>query len=94
MEELHGHVFIGDSYYCDSDELTNYTVQNDQTMGWPANNFCTGPPGTNSSPPQFIVQLPAPTTDMIQVSICCDRGTGDEDIPIRLLEICVQQQSS
>jgi hypothetical protein len=27
------------------------------------------------SPPWFSVQLSAPTTDMIEVSICCDQGT-------------------
>ena len=87
--------FISDSYYSDSDELTNYIIQNDP-LRWDGqqNNFCTEPPGTNSSPPQFTVQLPAPTTDMIEMSIGCDQGTGDEDIPITLLEICVQQQSS
>ena len=45
--------------------------------------------GTNS-PPWFSVQLPAPTTDTIQVSICCDQGTGDEDTPVELIEIYVQ----
>ena len=34
-----------------------------------------------------VLQLPAPTTDMIEVSIYCDQGTNDEDTPINLL-IC------
>jgi hypothetical protein len=42
------------------------------------------------SPPWFSVQLPAPTTDMIEVSICCDQGTLDEDTPVELMEIYVQ----
>ena len=41
---------------------------------------CTG---TNSSP-WFSVQLPAPTMDVIKVSICCDQGTDDEDVPVEL----------
>ena len=45
--------------------------------------------GTNS-PPWFSVQIPAPTTDAIEVSICCDLSTSDEDVPIELIEIYVQ----
>ena len=39
------------------------------------------------TPTWFSVQLPAPITDMIEVSICCDHGINDEDTPIELLEI-------
>ena len=82
---------IGDNYYCDSGRLTNIFSNDPLWDGQQCeNNCCTGPPGTNSSPPWFTVQLPTPTTDMIEVSICCDQGTGDEDTPIRLLEIYVQ----
>ena len=42
------------------------------------------------SPPWFSVQLPAPTMDMIEVSICCDQSTTDEDTPVELIEIYVQ----
>ena len=42
------------------------------------------------SPPWFSVQLPAPTIDMIEVSICCDQGTMDEDTPVELIEMYVQ----
>jgi hypothetical protein len=45
--------------------------------------------GTNS-PPWFTVQLPAPTTDVIEVSICADESIDTEDTPIELLEIYVQ----
>ena len=41
---------------------------------------CTGA----NSPQWFSVQLPAPTTDMTEVSICCDKGTDDEDILVEL----------
>ena len=57
-----------------------------QIMGWPTvwrytccNNTMT--------PPWFSVELPAPTTDMIEVSICADEPTNNEDTPIELLEI-------
>ena len=38
----------------------------------------------------FSIQLPAPTTDMIEVSICCDENTINEDTPIELIEMYVQ----
>ena len=42
------------------------------------------------SPPWFSVQLPAPTTDTIEVSICCDESTMNEDTPVEIIEIYVQ----
>ena len=42
------------------------------------------------SPPWFSVQLPAPTTDAVEVSICCNQSTDDEDVPVELIEIHVQ----
>ena len=42
------------------------------------------------SPPWFSVQLSAPTTDPIKVSICCNQGTDDEDVPVELIEMYVQ----
>ena len=47
---------------------------------------CTG----TNSPPWFSIQLPAPITDAIEVSICCDQDTADEDVPVELIEIYVQ----
>ena len=43
-----------------------------------------------NTPPWFSVQLPAPTNDKIQVSICGDQSTTDEDTPVELIEIYVQ----
>jgi hypothetical protein len=42
------------------------------------------------SPPWFSVQLPTRTTDRIEVRICADESTSNEDTPIQLLEIYVQ----
>ena len=47
---------------------------------------CTG----TKSPPWFSVQLHAPTTDAIEVSICCDQNTNDEDVSVELIETYVQ----
>ena len=42
------------------------------------------------SPPWFSVELPNPTSDDIEVRICCGEGTQEDDTPIQLLEIYVQ----
>ena len=84
---------IGDNYYCESgnpdeDVMFNHLYTNDPLWdGQQCEGTCCT--GTNS-PPWFSVQLPAPTTDVIEVSICCDQRTDDEDIPVELIEIYVQ----
>lgn len=45
---------------------------------------------SGQSPPWFSVQLPHPTTDDIEVRICGDQDTHDEDNPISLLELYIQ----
>ena len=46
---------------------------------------------TTKSPPWFSVELPNPTNDDIEVRICGDEGTDNEDTPIELLEIYIQE---
>ena len=41
------------------------------------------------SPPWFSVSFPNPTSDDIEVHICGDEGTHNEDTPIQLLEIII-----
>ena len=83
---------VGDNYYCESGNPNNdYThklyIDDPLWDGQQCEDTCCT--GTNS-PPWFSVQLPAPTTDAIEVSICCDQGTDDEDVPVALIEIYVQ----
>ena len=78
---------IGDHYYCESGERTETLSDNPLWDGQQCEGTCCI--GTNS-PPWFSIQLPAPTTDAIEVSICCDQGTNDEDVPVELVEIYVQ----
>ena len=86
--------FIGNNYFCESGNPTdsfddNHFFSNDPLWdGQQCEGTCCT--GTNS-PPWFSVQLPAPTTDAIKVSICCDQDTNDEDVPVKLIEIYVQQ---
>ena len=83
---------IGDNYYCESgnpdDNFMFRLYSNDPLWdGQQCEGTCCN--GTNS-PPWFSVQLPAPTTDTVQVSICCDQDTSDEDTPVEQIEIFVQ----
>ena len=84
---------IGEQHYCESGNPTDIfefgqLYSNDPL--WDGQQCegtcCTG----TKSPPWFSVQLPAPTTDIIEVSICSDEGTNNEDIPVELIEIYVQ----
>ena len=83
---------IGNNYYCESGNPTN-TFEEGQLFSndplWDGQQCegtcCTG----TKSPPWFSVQLPAPTTDITEVNICCDQGTMDEDTPVELIEIYI-----
>ena len=48
---------------------------------------CTG----TKSPPWFSVLIPAPTNDMIEVRICDDESTDNEDNPIELIELYINK---
>ena len=43
--------------------------------------------------PWFSVELSTHTTDRIEVRICGDEGTNNEDVPIEQLEIYVQSDT-
>ena len=84
---------IGDSYFCESGNPTDgfedgQLYSSDRLWdGQQCEGSCCK--GTQT-PPWFSVQLPAPTTDVIEVSICCDQDTEDEDSPVEIIEIYVQ----
>ena len=84
---------IGDNYYCESGNPTDRRVadhiftEDKLWDGLQCEGTCCN---STMSPPWFSVQLPAPTTDSIEVSICADESTRGEDTPIELLEIYVQ----
>ena len=84
--------FVGDNYYCESGNPTDNGIGSlySADILWDGKQ-CEGTCCTGSkSPPWFSVHLPNPTTESIEVRICGDQGTGDEDTPIELLEIYVQ----
>ena len=81
------------NYYCESGNIDAYYTINKLNTDDPLwdGQQCEGTccNGINS-PPWFSVQLPTPTTDGVEASICCDQGTNDEDVPVQLIEIYVQ----
>ena len=84
--------FVGDNYYCESgnpsDGFTSDLLYNSDKL-WDGQqcgdegDCCTGPPW-------FSVELDNNSTDSIEVRICGDEGTTNEDTPIELLEIYIQ----
>ena len=83
--------FVGDNYYCESGNPTgSHTSFYSADKLWDGKQ-CEGTCCTDSnSPPWFSVRLPNPTAESIEVRICGDEGTNNEDTPIELLEIYVQ----
>ena len=85
--------FVGNKYYCESGkpgEAKSGELHPDDKL-WDGQqcegSCCTG----TKSPPWFSVQLPAPTNDVIEVRICGDESTDNEDTPVELIEIFVSR---
>ena len=86
--------FVGRNYYCESgnpaQDWHSLAYINDKL--WDGElcrsegTCCTG----GNTPPWFSVSLRNPTSDDIEVRICGNQGTTDEDTPIELLELYVQ----
>ena len=74
---------VGGNYFCDrADQLDRLWTGE----GCMADNPCC----SFHNPPYFSVQLPAATTDTIELRICIDQGEGDETILVQFAEIYVQ----
>ena len=86
--------FVGNSYSCETgDDTPNVELKrfySDDPL-WDGKDCHNATCCAYNSPPWFTVDLPGPTTDDIEVRICGDQSTGDEDTPIALLELYVQQ---
>ncbi len=84
--------FVGENYYCESgnpsDKFEPIQLYANDTL-WDGQqcegNCCAG----THSPPWFSVQLTNTTTDMIEVRICGDESTTNENILIEVLDIFV-----
>ena len=89
--------FIGNDYFCESGNSAS-TYSNSQFypndplwdgQGCGSSSCCelSYPPGV--TPPWFCKQLPQATTNDIEVRICGDQDTGNEDTPVELIEIYI-----
>ena len=84
---------VGDDYFCDttsSGRYTNGLFYGDDPL-WdgagcgPLNTCCSF-----NHPPWFYKQLPQPTTDDIEMRVCRDQPSNNEDILIKEIEIYTQ----
>ena len=87
--------YVGTNYYCESAYRGNCWISNvffpDDPLwdGQQCDNEGTCCTGTNT-PPWFSVNFPNSINDDIEVRICHNQRTSDEDTPIQLLELYVQ----
>ena len=75
--------FVGDNYFCDSN-------LNGSRALWDGED-CTTACCTFNSPPYFTTTLPAPTSDDIEVRLCRDQDSSDEDISVTQIQIFVTE---
>ena len=74
---------VGDNYFCDrADGLDRLWTGESCASDNPCCSF--------HNPPYFSIQLPAATTDRIELRICIDQDQGDEAVLVLLAEIYVQ----
>ena len=84
--------YVGNNYYCESGNsatrgILNHLYSSDAL--WDGQQ-CEGQCCSNGkSPPWFSVELPSTTTDAIEVRICGDESTSNEDTPIKLIELYI-----
>ena len=86
-------LIVDNDYYCESGNPINQSsllkVYSSDPL-WDGQQ-CEGTCCSDTkTPPWFSVQLPTHTTDRIEVRICGDEGTSNEDVIIEQLEIYVQ----
>ena len=84
--------FIGNNYYCESGNPTDtfdpiVYIRDKLWDGKQCEGTCCS---GIKYPPWFSVHVAKHTTDSIEVRICGDEGTDNENTPIELLEIYVQ----
>ena len=75
--------FVGDNYFCDTTRNGKFWDGEGCVVG--ETECCQF-----NSPPWFSVRLPAVTSDDIEVRICADEHTSNENIVVELFELFVQ----
>ena len=84
--------FIGQDYFCDTGSRNSFQYHFYSAdplwdgSGCGSTSSCCG----FNNPPWFCKQLPQPTTDDIEMRVCADQATNDEDVALESVEIYVQ----
>ena len=84
--------YVRNNYYCESGNSASNVQHGNLYISDPLwdGKQCEGQCCSNGkSPPWFSVELPTSTTDNIEVRICADEDTNNEDAPVSLVEIYV-----
>ena len=84
--------FVGHDYFCDTGSENHFQLifYGDDPL-WDGegcgefNTCCSW-----NTPPWFMKQLSSPTSDDIEMRLCCDQNRSDEDITVETVEIYVQ----
>ena len=87
---------MGNDYFCESgnpDSFSSVLYANDplwdgQGCGSPPCCELSSPPGVTA--PWFCKQLPQATADDIEVRICGNEPTSNEDTPVELVELYIR----
>ena len=87
--------FVGTDYYCESGNPNNYWQDNilystDPLWDGKDCGSIEAPCCSRSRIPWFYKQLCYYTTDSIEMRLCCDQDTNDEDVPFNLVEIYIK----
>ena len=84
--------WVGNDYFCDTGAKERY-----QSIFYPDHPLWDGdgcgPTSTCCSfnnPPWFSKQLPSPTTDDIEMRLCVDQPSSNEDVTVEKVELYVQ----
>ena len=86
--------YVGDNYFCESGNTgqrlggsTNFFEEDPVWDGQQCEGECCS---NGKSPPWFRAILPNATSDDIEIRICGNEGTNNEDTPVQMFEIYVQ----
>ena len=90
--------FIGNNFFCDSGtEIWNLPAENEGYRFYPDDPLWDGQGcGSNSEcctfnhPPWFCTELDQSISDDIELRLCADQDTSDEDVPIEHIELYIQ----
>ena len=82
---------VGNDYFCESGAPGQYNVStfytNDQLWDGEQCGVIERPCCRASGLPWFHKTLSSSTSDYIELRLCCDQGTSDEDVAVSLYEI-------